>query len=196
MIYVIESYDYFKVGFTINWQSRQGAYNTHYPKWSLAFLWEGCKDLETHFHKELGIGEKSNFEWFEKFEGWESYLQDIYTKYLTHGLPIKPKPEKTPYFNAQEKGVLWALSLIPTNSDGFIIEECGTPMSVHDLKSYFKKLDVKFSYATLRKMHTKYQHEKYFRMEITKMTTPKYINGIFTVRILKDFKKIIKMIYG
>lgn len=196
MIYVIESYEYFKVGFTKNWETRKGAYNTHCPKWSLVFLWEGCMGLESHFHNELAGEEKPSFEWFEKFDGWEKNLQNIYESYLELGLPIKPEPEKTPYFNKQEREVLWALSLLPTNSDGFIIEECGTPMYALDLRSHFRKLDVKFSYTTLMRMHTKYRHEKYFRMEFTKMITPKHFNGIFTVRILKDFKKITENIYG
>src|SRR5690606_36511203 len=71
MIYVIESGDYFKVGFTAkDFQTeRAKTYDTHNPDWNLISTHEGNKKLETKLLKLLKPY-KSKGEWFNKFNDW------------------------------------------------------------------------------------------------------------------------------
>lgn len=78
MIYVIESGEFFKVGFTAkNFEKyRAKAYNTHNPNWKLTMLMEGDYNLEVCLHKRLK-GYNHRGEWFNKFDGWEDFIKDI-----------------------------------------------------------------------------------------------------------------------
>ena len=76
MIYVIESGNYFKVGFTTNLDSRKCAYDTHNPDWKIYMVFEGDMALETGIQREL---KKYNHrgEWFNKFENWQVELMRV-----------------------------------------------------------------------------------------------------------------------
>lgn len=79
MIYVIESGDYFKVGYTGDkWKERSSAYKTHNPDWELLALLSGDRADETRLHKSLNKF-KSTYrkEWFIKFDDWFSILPKI-----------------------------------------------------------------------------------------------------------------------
>jgi len=79
MIYVIESGDYFKVGYTDDkWKRRTSSYNTHNPDWSLIAKLSGSRSDEAKLHKSLSRF-KSTYrkEWFIKFDDWLSILLKI-----------------------------------------------------------------------------------------------------------------------
>lgn len=78
MIYIIESGDYFKVGYTAkDFQTqRSKAYNTHNPDWKLVEILEGDSMLEVFLHKKLKPY-RHRGEWFTKFDGWYNFIIDI-----------------------------------------------------------------------------------------------------------------------
>lgn len=76
MIYVIESGNYFKVGFTNNWESRKTVYNTHNPDWKTYMRFEGDMNLETGIKRALKKY-KHRGEWFNKIENWQIILLKI-----------------------------------------------------------------------------------------------------------------------
>lgn len=76
MIYVIESNDKFKVGYTANWEVRKVAYDTHNPDWNLISLHEGNALLEQAVRDELKSWLYKG-EWFTKFDEWYSKVLSI-----------------------------------------------------------------------------------------------------------------------
>lgn len=81
MIYVIESNDKFKVGYSGNWETRKLAYDTHNPDWNLKSLHEGNALLEEAIRDELKPWLYKG-EWFIKFEGWYPHVLEIISALL------------------------------------------------------------------------------------------------------------------
>jgi len=79
MIYVIESGDYFKVGYTDDkWEGRSSSYKTHNPDWELLALLNGSRSDEARLHKILNRFKSAyRKEWFVKFEDWFSILSKL-----------------------------------------------------------------------------------------------------------------------
>lgn len=111
MIYIIESGNYFKVGFTKSpesWSNRIESYNTHNPDWTILKTIEGgSRKLETYLHLKLK-DYLHRGEWFNKFDGW----LDTVIKY-TELFKVEPKVEKVKrasftevvnYFRVHNKG--------------------------------------------------------------------------------------------
>lgn len=113
MIYVIESGNYFKVGYTSQKEDtfdktkRASVYNTHNPDWKLAYTMdEGNLELETYVHRSLKPY-KHRGEWFNKFEGWKEYVIDllrgtpseIYMKYNPYGEVVFEEGRMLDVFN-------------------------------------------------------------------------------------------------
>jgi hypothetical protein len=69
MIYVIESGDYFKVGYAKNVKVRMTAYQTHNPNYNLVATVFGETETEKLIHHKLRDFKHKN-EWFNKFDGW------------------------------------------------------------------------------------------------------------------------------
>lgn len=79
MIYVIESGEHFKIGFTdvidvISYLNSR--YNTHNPDWKLIYLLEGNRSVDLKSRTDL---KHLNFrgDWFHKFQGWKEVVLDI-----------------------------------------------------------------------------------------------------------------------
>lgn len=75
MIYVIESGEHFKVGFSTNWDRRKQSYETHIPVFKVVQLFDGDRDLEKYIHLRLGKYKLGRKEWFNTYK---NYLVDIY----------------------------------------------------------------------------------------------------------------------
>lgn len=73
MIYVIESGNYFKIGYAKNVKSRMMAYHCHNPEIKLIASFDGDKILEKELHKRLKQ-HKYKLEWFNKYV---NYIDDI-----------------------------------------------------------------------------------------------------------------------
>lgn len=65
MIYLIESGDYYKIGYAENLEKRLKAYNTHNPDYKVVDTIEGSKYYETLLHKLCAEYNKRS-EWFIK----------------------------------------------------------------------------------------------------------------------------------
>lgn len=78
MIYLIESDNYYKVGYTKDWKERERAYNTHNPDFKLIGLKDGDKRVETQLHQLLSAY-KYKLEWFIKCKEvlsiWKNYFK-------------------------------------------------------------------------------------------------------------------------
>ena len=65
MIYLIESYDYYKIGYAIDIKSRMKTYATHNPDFKLLDECNGNEKIETILHRELKHL-RIKGEWFQK----------------------------------------------------------------------------------------------------------------------------------
>ena len=86
MVYLIESGDYYKIGFTKNWNNRSKEYETHNPNFKILRLVPvGTKEDETFLHKKLSEFKFKN-EWFYKdtkiIEIFESYFDTTNNRIL------------------------------------------------------------------------------------------------------------------
>ena len=100
MIYVIESGDYFKVGFTSkDFETKRGkAYNTHNPDWSVVYVVEGGIKDELSLHTTLKrFKSKYRQEWFVKFDGWEYIVSKLLKKEFVDLSSIYFEDDTSPY---------------------------------------------------------------------------------------------------
>lgn len=76
MIYIIESGDYFKIGFATNVRNRMATYRTHNPNIQLIHSFEGSLDDEKKLH--LALKEYHyKLEWFHKFDNWFTVISNV-----------------------------------------------------------------------------------------------------------------------
>lgn len=90
MIYVIESGDYFKVGYTkdeTTLEQRRLGYYTHNPDCAFVREYKGSINIERFIHKGLSK-HRVRGEWFNKFNDWENQVQALYD--------VAVKKEETP----------------------------------------------------------------------------------------------------
>lgn len=64
MLYLIQSNNYLKIGYTTNWKTREKHYNTHNPEFTLLKLKEGTSADEKYLHKLCNNYRIKN-EWYE-----------------------------------------------------------------------------------------------------------------------------------
>lgn len=76
MIYVIESGNYFKIGYAKDVSKRMKSYRTHNPDVSLVMHFKGSLADEAALHRQF---KKYRYvrEWFTKYEGWLMDIRDI-----------------------------------------------------------------------------------------------------------------------
>lgn len=80
MIYVIESGEYFKVGYSSNFKKRLESYATHSPTFKVVHTLNGDKSLEKFIHTSLKE-HSYNREWFNIFSNYLDCVLDIVDKY-------------------------------------------------------------------------------------------------------------------
>ena len=80
MIYLMESGEYYKIGYAKNVEKRMKAYNTHNPNYKLIDVMEGTKSDEAALH-ELCEEYQDKLEWFTKVPEilmiWKIYKKNI-----------------------------------------------------------------------------------------------------------------------
>ena len=86
MIYLIESGNFYKIGFTENLKSRMKQYTTHNPDYRLIDNFDGDKEDEKELH-ELCKEFHHSLEWFNKderileiFQEYKNFNMNIYNK--------------------------------------------------------------------------------------------------------------------
>lgn len=76
MIYIIESGEYFKIGFATNVKNRMSTYRTHNPNIQLVHSFEGSMEDEKKLHLALKQY-RYKLEWFHKFDNWFSVINNV-----------------------------------------------------------------------------------------------------------------------
>lgn len=93
MVYILQSGEYFKVGFSKDVVKRMSAYNTHNPDWVLKLTIKGGVDLEAYLKRKLREY-KHRGEWFLMFDGWLGYVEELANRY-------DPAKEGTPHWECK-----------------------------------------------------------------------------------------------
>lgn len=102
MIYVVESGDYFKVGFSNNPKKRISQYKTHNPDITLVATYKGDKDVEKYVHAKFRDSLYRG-EWFHKFTGWEDSVDTCIENYKSSYLILESNKEKSVGVKAVEE---------------------------------------------------------------------------------------------
>lgn len=81
MLYLIESSDYYKIGYCKDIETRMRSYRTHNPDWLLIDVMEGDRTKEQFLHNLLKLY-RYKLEWFYKDDYILEFWKDIKSRMI------------------------------------------------------------------------------------------------------------------
>lgn len=142
MLYLIQSLNYYKIGFTTNIKERMKSYKTTNPHAVLLGVAEGTEEDELQYHLKL----KEYNHYTEWFELPENIVKDLLSIFTMQDQPYAEKPKKKQRTEIQDMSIYNIKSVITRNIlvwlQRFVNEEGEVHVSTYDRKEACKQFGI------------------------------------------------------